>query len=47
MIVAGLELANLRAVEATEFRFQPGLNLIAGGNGAAKTNVLDTIRICM
>lgn len=33
MIVTRLKLANLRAIEAAEFRFQPGFNLIVGVNG--------------
>ena len=30
MIVTRLKLANLRAIETAEFRFQPGFNLIVG-----------------
>ncbi len=47
MMVTGLKLANLRAIEAAEFRFQPGFNLIVGINGVGKTTVLDALRICM
>ena len=32
-----LKLANVRAIEAAEFRFQPGFNLIVGVNGVGKT----------
>ncbi len=32
MIVTRLKLANVRAIEAAEFRFQPGLDLIVGVN---------------
>jgi hypothetical protein len=47
MIVSRLKLANLRAIEAAEFRFQPGMNLIVGVNGVGKTSVLDALRICL
>ena len=43
MIVTRLKLANLRAIEAAEFRFQPGFNLIVGVNGVGKTSVLDAL----
>jgi ABC-type multidrug transport system ATPase subunit len=46
MIVTRLKLTNLRAIEAAEFRFQPGINLIVGVNGVGKTSVLDALRIC-
>src|ERR687888_196258 len=47
MIVTRLKLANLRAIEAAEFRFQPGLNLIVGINGVGKTSVLDSLGVCL
>jgi predicted ATP-binding protein involved in virulence len=47
MIVTRLKLANLRAIEAAEFRFQPGLNLIVGVNGVGKTSVLDALSVCL
>jgi predicted ATP-binding protein involved in virulence len=47
MIVTHLKLANLRAIEAAEFRFRTGFNLIVGVNGVGKTSVLDALRICM
>jgi len=47
MIVARLKLANLRAIEAAEFRFQPGFNLIVGVNGVGKTSVLDALGVCL
>src|SRR5690242_16357410 len=46
MIVTRLKLANLRAIEAAEFRFQPGFNLIVGVNGVGKTSVLDALGVC-
>ncbi len=47
MIVTRLKLANLRAIETAEFRFQPGLNLIVGVNGVGKTTVLDALAVCL
>ncbi len=47
MIVTRLKLANLRTVEAAEFRFRPGMNLIVGVNGVGKTTVLDALRVCL
>ncbi len=47
MIVTRLKLANLRAIEAAEFRFQPGFNLIVGVNGVGKTSVLDALGVCL
>ena len=47
MIVTHLKLANLRAIEASEFRFQPGFNLIVGVNGVGKTSVLDALGVCL
>ena len=47
MIVTRLRLANLRAVEAAEFRFRSGMNLIVGVNGVGKTTVLDALSACL
>ena len=47
MKITSLRLANVRALEAAEFRFQPGFNLIVGVNGVGKSTVLDALRICM
>lgn len=47
MIVTRLKLANLRAIETAEFRFQPGVNLIVGVNGVGKTSVLDALGVCL
>jgi predicted ATP-dependent endonuclease of OLD family len=47
MIVTRLKLTNLRAIEAAEFRFQPGLNFIVGVNGVGKTSVLDALGVCL
>ena len=44
MRVTSLKLANLRAIEAAEFRFQPGFNLIVGVNGVGKSTVLDALQ---
>ena len=46
MRVNRLKLANVRAMEEAEFRFQSGFNLIAGVNGVGKTTVLDTLAVC-
>lgn len=45
MKVTTLKLANLRAIEAAEFRFQPGFNLIVGINGVGKTTVLEALGV--
>lgn len=47
MIVTRLKLANFRAIEAAEFRFQAGVNLIVGVNGVGKTSVLDALGVCL
>src|SRR5215831_280234 len=47
MIVTRLKLANLRAIEAAELRFQPGFNLIVGVNGVGKTSALDALGVCL
>ena len=47
MIVTHLKLANLRAIEAADFHFQPGFNLLVGVNGVGKTTVLDALRVCL
>lgn len=47
MIVTKLKLANLRAVAAAEFRFQPGFNLVVGVNGVGKTSMLDALSVCL
>ena len=47
MRVTSLKLTNVRAIETAEFRFQPGFNLIVGVNGAGKTSMLDSLRVCL
>jgi predicted ATP-binding protein involved in virulence len=47
MIATRLKLANLRAIEAAELRFQAGVNLIVGVNGVGKTSVLDALGVCL
>ena len=47
MRVTSLKLANLRAIEAAEFHFQPGFNLVVGANGVGKTTVLDALAVCL
>ena len=47
MRVTSLKLANLRAIEAAEFHFQPGFNLVVGVNGVGKTTVLDALAVCL
>lgn len=47
MKLTRLALANVRAVEAAEFCFRSGFNLVAGVNGAGKTTVLDALAVCL
>jgi predicted ATP-binding protein involved in virulence len=47
VIVTRLKLANVRAIDVAEFRFQPGFNLIVGVNGVGKTSVLDSLGVCL
>ena len=47
MKVARLKLANVRTIEAAEFRFRPGFNLVAGVNGVGKTTVLNALAVCL
>ena len=47
MRVTSLKLANLRAIEAAEFHFRPGFNLVVGVNGVGKTTVLDALAVCL
>lgn len=47
MIINELSLTNFRTYESAKFTFKPGVNLIAGVNGAGKSTVLDAIRILM
>ena len=37
----------VRAIEAAEFHFRPGFNLVVGVNGAGKTTVLDALAVCL
>ena len=46
MKVTRLQLANVRAIEAAEFHFRSGFNLIVGVNGVGKTTVLDALAVC-
>ena len=47
MRVIHLEMANIRAIQAAEFRFQPGFNLVVGVNGVGKTTVLNALAVCL
>lgn len=47
MIVTRLRLTNVRAVEAAEFSFHPGFNLIIGVNGVGKTTALESMAIIL
>ena len=47
MRITSLKLANVRAIETAEFRFQPGFNLIVGVNGVGKSSVLDALCVCL
>ena len=47
MIVSRLNVANVRAIKAAQFRFLPGFNLIVGVNGVGKTSVLHALSVCL
>lgn len=47
MIVTRLKLANVRAIEAAEFSFKPGFNLIVGVNGVGKTTALESLAVSL
>ena len=47
MIATRLKLANVRPIEAAEFRFHAGMNLVVGVNGVGKTTVLDALCACL
>ncbi len=47
MRVTSLKLANVRAIDAAEFRFRSGFNLIVGINGVGKSSVLDVLCLCL
>lgn len=47
MRVVRLQTRNLRAIDAADFSFQPGLNLLVGVNGVGKTSVLDAMTVCL
>jgi len=47
MRVTRLRLANLRPIEAAEFKFHPGFNLLVGVNGVGKSSVLDALGVCL
>lgn len=47
MKVTRLKVTNLRVIDAAEFRFQAGFNLLVGINGVGKTSVLDALSACL
>ena len=47
MRVTRLKLSNVRAIEAAEFHFTAGFNLIVGVNGVGKTTVLHSLTHCL
>lgn len=42
-----LSIDNFRSIKSAKFNFQPGLNVIIGENNAAKTAVIDALRIVL
>ena len=47
MIVKKLSLTNFRGFRQADFEFQPGVNVIAGVNGAGKSSILDALRVLL
>jgi putative ATP-dependent endonuclease of OLD family len=47
LFLHSLEIVNFRSMEKAAFKFQPGLNVIIGANNAAKTAVIDALRIIL
>lgn len=47
MHLARLELTNVRGIEHEVFEFQPGINVIAGINGAGKSSILRSIQVVL
>lgn len=45
MYLAELRLENLRLFESLELRFDPGINLFTGANGAGKTSILESVYV--
>lgn len=43
MILAQLQIQNLRNIESARFDFHPHLNVIVGANGSGKTSILEAI----
>ena len=43
MIVTRLSLRNFRSYERAEVRLGPGITVVAGRNGAGKSNLLEAI----
>ena len=41
----GLQIQGFRSIEDATFKFQPGLNVIIGANNAAKSAVIDAMRL--
>lgn len=44
MRITNLNIANLREIEAAEFRFRPGFNLIVGVNGSATETTIRLLK---
>ncbi|MET7866305.1 ATP-dependent nuclease [Micromonospora taraxaci] len=47
LFLRSLSLSNFRSIDNANFSFQPGLNVIIGANNAAKSTVIDALRLIL
>ncbi|MCQ4153758.1 MAG: AAA family ATPase, partial [Archaeoglobi archaeon] len=45
MIIKEISLKNFKSHRNTKIQFEKGINLIAGGNGAGKSSILEAILV--